>query len=84
MGHMSTHEQMHRHAMKTERPLLEVKSLSKVYKTGKRALQDVDFVVDRPQVIAVIGSSGAGKSTFIRCINRLVEPTSGRDRKSVV
>lgn len=78
MGHMSTHEQMHRHAMKTERPLLEVKSLSKVYKTGKRALQDVDFVVDRPQVIAVIGSSGAGKSTFIRCINRLVEPTSGR------
>jgi len=54
-----------------------VAGLSKVYPTGKRALDGVDFVVHTPGVIAVIGSSGAGKSTFIRCINRLVEPTSG-------
>lgn len=61
-----------------ERPRLEVVALVKVYPTGKRALDGVDLVVGEPGLTAVIGSSGAGKSTFIRCINRLVEPTSGR------
>lgn len=59
-------------------PLLAVQGLSKVYPTGKKALGGIDVVIDRPQLVAVIGSSGAGKSTFIRCINRLVEPTAGR------
>lgn len=58
--------------------LLEVQNLAKVYKTGKKALQGVNFTIDQPQVVAVIGCSGAGKSTFIRCLNRLVEPSSGR------
>ncbi|KUL93731.1 phosphonate ABC transporter ATP-binding protein [Bosea sp. WAO] len=52
--------------------------MTKVYPTGKKALGGIDVVIDRPQLVAVIGSSGAGKSTFIRCINRLVEPTAGR------
>ncbi len=59
-------------------PLLAVEGLTKIYPTGKRALGGVDVVIDRPQLVGVIGSSGAGKSTLIRCINRLVEPTSGR------
>ena len=59
-------------------PLLRVQGLQKVYPSGQRALTGVDFVIDQPQVVAVIGSSGAGKSTFIRCINRLVEPTAGQ------
>jgi len=59
-------------------PLLAVEGLVKTYATGKKALGGIDVVIDRPQLVAVIGSSGAGKSTFIRCINRLVEPTSGR------
>ncbi|MDQ7776996.1 MAG: phosphonate ABC transporter ATP-binding protein [Paracoccus aminovorans] len=58
--------------------MLEVQNLAKVYKTGKKALQGVNFTIDQPQVVAVIGCSGAGKSTFIRCLNRLVEPSSGR------
>lgn len=58
--------------------LLRVESLTKVYPGGKRALDGISFAVERPEVIAIIGSSGAGKSTLIRCINRLVEPTSGR------
>ncbi|MCU4179250.1 phosphonate ABC transporter ATP-binding protein [Bosea sp. BH3] len=58
--------------------MLAVEGLAKTYPTGKKALGGVDVVIDRPQLVAVIGSSGAGKSTFIRCINRLVEPTSGR------
>ena len=59
-------------------PHLRIEGLTKVYKTGKRALAGIDLVIDRPQVVAIIGSSGAGKSTMIRCINRLVEPTAGR------
>ena len=62
----------------TAAPLLMVEGLAKVYPTGKKALGGIDVVIDRPQLVAVIGSSGAGKSTFIRCINRLVEPTAGR------
>jgi len=58
--------------------LLRIDELAKVYPSGQRALDGVSFAVAEPQVIAVIGSSGAGKSTLIRCINRLVEPTSGR------
>ena len=58
--------------------MLEITDLVKVYGTGQRALAGVDLTVAEPQVVAVIGSSGAGKSTLIRCINRLVEPTSGR------
>lgn len=57
--------------------LLRIEGLTKVYPTGKRALAGIDLVIARPQVVAVIGSSGAGKSTLIRCINRLVEPSSG-------
>ena len=65
-------------AVKASVPLLEIQGLSKVYNTGRKALDNVSLVIDRPQVVAMIGSSGAGKSTCIRCINRLVEPTSGR------
>ena len=57
--------------------MLEIKKLTKVYPGGLEALKEVDLSVTEPQVIAIIGSSGAGKSTLIRCINRLVEPTSG-------
>ena len=58
--------------------MLTIQNLVKVYPTGAKALNDVSFSVDEPQVITVIGPSGAGKSTLIRCINRLVEPTSGK------
>ncbi len=67
--------------------MLEVKDLSKVYPTGTEALINVSFIVNTPQVVTIIRPSGAGKSTLIRCINRLVEPTSGRvflDGKDVV
>jgi len=58
--------------------MLNITDLTKTYPTGAAALRGVSLTVDEPQVVAVIGPSGAGKSTLIRCINRLVEPTSGR------
>ncbi len=58
--------------------MLRLEKLVKTYKTGDMALQSVDMKVPEGQVLALIGPSGAGKSTLIRCINRLVEPTSGK------
>jgi phosphonate transport system ATP-binding protein len=52
-------------------------NLSKIYPNGTRALVDVSLSVGGSDFIAIIGSSGAGKSTFLRCINRLIRPTSG-------
>lgn len=57
--------------------MLEITDLVKQYPNGFRALHGISLTVSEPQVVAVIGSSGAGKSTLIRCVNRLVEPTSG-------
>lgn len=58
--------------------MLNIKNLSKVYPNGVHALDDVSFEVSEGEFLAVIGLSGSGKSTLLRCINRLVEPTSGR------
>ena len=57
--------------------MLKIKQLVKKYNTGDLALNSVDLEVHKGQVMALIGPSGAGKSTLIRCVNRLVAPTSG-------
>ena len=58
--------------------MLRLGKLTKTYRTGDKALKEVSLDIPSGQVVALIGPSGAGKSTLIRCINRLVEPTSGK------
>lgn len=58
--------------------MLRLEQLVKQYPTGDRALKGIDLEIPDGQVMALIGPSGAGKSTLIRCVNRLVQPTSGR------
>jgi phosphonate transport system ATP-binding protein len=57
--------------------VLSIKRLSKAYVAGKPVLIDIDLEIAARGITAIIGASGTGKSTLIRCINRLVEPTSG-------
>ena len=56
--------------------ILEVRHLSKAFGTNQ-VLRDIDFTVDKGDVISIIGASGSGKSTLLRCINLLETPTSG-------
>ena len=60
--------------------MIEVSNLSKVFPDGTRALAGVNVTVPDGDFVAVIGLSGAGKSTFLRCLNRLVDPSEGAIR----
>jgi phosphonate transport system ATP-binding protein len=57
---------------------LQLKGLVKEYVRGKRVLDGIDLEFAPAGLTAIIGPSGTGKSTLIRCINRLVDPTAGQ------
>ena len=57
--------------------IISVKNLKKYF--GKNhVLRDIDVDIEQGEVVVVVGSSGSGKSTFLRCLNLLEEPTSGK------
>lgn len=57
--------------------MLKLEHLSKVYRGGKKAVDDLNIEVEKGEFIAFIGTSGSGKTTALRMINRMIEPTSG-------
>ena len=57
--------------------ILRLEHLEKTFGDHK-VLRDINFSVSKGEVISVIGSSGSGKSTMLRCINLLEEPTGGK------
>ena len=56
--------------------ILEIRHLSKSFGSNE-VLRDIDFTVEKGDVISIIGASGSGKSTLLRCINLLEEADSG-------
>jgi phosphonate transport system ATP-binding protein len=56
--------------------MLEVRSVTRMF-GQKAAVDNVSFTVDRPAFVGIIGRSGAGKSTFLRLMNRLIDASSG-------
>ena len=70
-----------------EDPLLELKDLHKVYEDGYHAVRGVSYRIGSGMLVGLIGPNGCGKSTMMKCINRLHDATSGDiliDRESVL
>lgn len=56
--------------------MIEVKNISKKFNNNV-VLNGIDLNINKGDVVAIIGPSGTGKSTFLRCLNRLEKPESG-------
>ena len=59
-----------------ENKIIELQHLKKNY-NGVEVLKDINFTISKGEVLSIIGSSGSGKSTMLRCINLLEKPTGG-------
>src|SRR5260370_42008759 len=63
-------------------PLLSAIALSKTYRTpdhsGRLVLERIDFTLRDGEIVAILGKSGSGKSTFLRCLAGLIAPSEGR------
>ena len=60
-----------------EKPLIQVQNLGKSF-GNVQVLKDISLDIYEGDVVFVVGPSGSGKSTFLRCLNRLEEPTEGK------
>ncbi|RIU92628.1 phosphonate ABC transporter ATP-binding protein [Oceanobacillus picturae] len=57
--------------------MIEFKNVSKTYPNGTKGLKDINVTINPGEFVVIVGLSGAGKSTFLRSINRLHEVTEG-------
>jgi phosphonate transport system ATP-binding protein len=58
--------------------VLSIRGLHKAYRAGQPVLRGIDLEIAGTGLTAIIGPSGTGKSTLLRCVNRLVEPSAGQ------
>ena len=70
------------HTKDIPHPVAELSAVSKSFKTAGghelKVLENIDLAVNQGELLALLGQSGSGKSTILRCLTGLVEPTSGR------
>lgn len=67
--------------------MIKIENLVKIYDNGFKAVNNINLEIKKGEIFGIIGMSGAGKSSLIRCINRLEEPTQGNifiDGKDIV
>ena len=62
----------------SEQPIIEFRGVSKTYQTGTHALEDVNIKINNGEFVFVVGSSGAGKSTFMKLIMREEKANTGK------
>lgn len=63
--------------MKEEDPILVYKDIAKIYRGGNVAVEHINLTIHKGDFVCLIGTSGSGKTTTMRMINRMLEPTSG-------
>ena len=56
---------------------LSIKKLTKIYSGNKKAVDNISLNIEAGEFVAFIGTSGSGKTTALRMINRMIEPTEG-------
>jgi len=61
-------------------PVIEIRDLTKTYKSGLQALKRVDLSIERGEIFALLGPNGAGKTTLISIVCGIVTPTTGSVR----
>lgn len=57
---------------------LEIKDFNKTFSDGFKVLRDINFTLEKGEVLSIIGSSGSGKTTLLRCINGLERADEGK------
>lgn len=58
---------------------MELKNVSFAYKSSQTpVLHDIDLVLEEPGLYCIVGPNGVGKSTMVKCMNRILKPTSGQ------
>lgn len=65
------------HQQEQKMSIIKVNNLEKRF-GDNLVLKDINFAIEKNEVVSIIGSSGSGKSTLLRCLNLLENPTSGQ------